>query len=305
MNEELNQSTFGSLSRVASAMLCEQKGRRRRRNVFRATIAAAVFALTTMHGIAAASADVELWRLDCGAFPDWSIEQMSDTFDYSGKIKTLVNSCYLIRHGRDYMLWDTGLSAAGADQFNKAGLKTTLGETLRDQLSRISVDPKQISIVGISHFHPDHTGQAPQFPQARLLMGKADFELLAEAKSTDIAPWLAEGANLEKVLGDKDVFGDGSVVMLATPGHTMGHHSLLIRLSKFGAVILSGDLWHFSEQVNHNGMPPPVPGVTDRADELASMDRVLKAATNLKAKIIIQHEMADVSKLPKFPSSAR
>jgi glyoxylase-like metal-dependent hydrolase (beta-lactamase superfamily II) len=134
-------------------------------------------------------------------------------------------------------------------------------------------------------------------------MGKADFDILAEGKSPDIAPWLAEGAkNREKVSGDKDVFSDGSVVMLATPGHTTGHYSLLVRLQKFGPVILSGDLWHLSEQMSHNGVPPEN---IDRAATLASMDRILKAAVNLKAKIVIQHEKADIPKLPLFPASAR
>jgi glyoxylase-like metal-dependent hydrolase (beta-lactamase superfamily II) len=227
-----------------------------------------------------------------------SIEEMSDTFDYAaGRQKVLTDSCYVIRHGHDYMLWDTGFSTASAEAF-----KTTSGEPLKAQLSRISVDPKQVSIIGISHWHPDHTGQASQFPQARLLMGKADFEVLTESKSLDVAPWLAEGAQVEKVSGDKDVFGDGSIVMMATPGHTVGHYSLLVRLQKFGPVILSGDLWHFSEQVAHNRVPLEN---VDRAATFASMDRILKAASNLKAKIIIQHEKADIPKLPQFPLSAR
>ena len=90
--------------------------------------------------------------------------------------------------------------------------------------------------------------------------------------------------------------------MLATPGHTMGHHSLLVRLRQVGPMILSGDLWHFSEQVSHNGVPSEN---VDRAATLASMDRILKAAANLKANIIIQHEKSDITKLPLFPASAQ
>jgi len=247
----------------------------------------------------ATAADVELWRLDCGEFRDFDIAQMSDTFAYPGRTKTLANSCYLIRHKNEYMLWDTGFSSKTIQDFNGA---VAMRETLVEQLSRIGVDPKQVLIVGISHFHPDHTGQAARFPQARLLMGKADFDLLAQSKSEDVAPWLTDKANLEEVSGDKDVFGDGSIVMLATPGHTMGHYSLLVRLQKFGPVILSGDLWHFSEQVSHNGVPSEN---MDRAATLASEDRILKAAANLKAKIVIQHEKADIPKLPLFPASAR
>jgi N-acyl homoserine lactone hydrolase len=274
--------------------------RLRRAHCARMAVFVAVMLVVALPGRAATTApDIELWRLDCGEFPGFDIAQMSDTFAYPGRVKTLTDSCYLIRHNNEYMLWDTGCSPRTIKDFNGAAV---MRETLLDQLPRIGVDRKQVSIVGISHSHPDHTGQAAQFPQARLLMGKADFDLLAQDKSEDIAPWLTDKANLEEVSGDKDVFGDGSVIMLATPGHTMGHYSLLIRLPKFGPIILSGDLWHFREQVLHNGVPPEN---VDRAATLASMDRILKAANNLKAKIIIQHEKADIPKLPLFPASAR
>lgn len=262
-------------------------------DVFRAALIA-VLMLAVGNGVAATDSDVELWRLDCGEFPNWKIDYLSDVFAYSGKTKTLTNSCYLIRHGQQYMLWDTGFSTVD-------GVTTTAGPAILDQLAQIGVDPAKISLIGISHWHFDHTGQAAKFPQARLLLGKGDFELLAEKKSADIAPWLGEKANVEEVSGDKDVFGDGSVVMLATLGHTPGHHSLLIRLKEFGPVILSGDLWHVSDQVSHSEVP--IYDV-DRAATLASRERILKAAANLKAKIVIQHEKADVPVLPAFPASA-
>jgi glyoxylase-like metal-dependent hydrolase (beta-lactamase superfamily II) len=258
----------------------------------------AAFLLIAGFSPLATAADVELWRLDCGEFSSMNIEEMSDTFDYpAGRTKVMTDSCYLIRHGHDYALWDTGFSVSTAQDF-----KATAGEPLKSQLSRIGIDTKKISVVGISHWHPDHTGQAAQFPQARLLMGKADFQALVESKSPDIAPWTIDGAKLEKLNGDKDIFGDGTVVMLATPGHTAGHYSLLVRLQKFSPVILSGDLWHFSEQLSGNRVPLEN---VDRAATLASMNRILKAANNLKATIIIQHEKGDISKLPLFPASAQ
>ncbi len=117
--------------------------------------------------------------------------------------------------------------------------------------------------MALSHWHFDHTGQAASFPKARLFIGKGDFDYLADKREgstpDDIAPWLGPNASVEKVVGDKDIFGDGSVVMLATPGHTEGHHSLLVRLPTLGPVVLSGDLWHFSEQPWWpTGIPPPM-----------------------------------------------
>lgn len=250
----------------------------------------------------AASADLELWRLDCGKLTDWNKEEMSDAFSYHGEKQSLTDSCYLIRHNQDYMLWETGISAAGAASYTAAGMPSTTGPALGDQLSRLGLKPDRISVIGLSHSHRDHTGQAVEFPQAHLLIGREDYEVLEQKRPADIAPWLGERADVEKIVGDKDVFGDGSVIMLSTPGHTLGHHSLLVRLPKFGPVILSGDLWHFSDQVSRNEMAA---GTLDRAAELASRDRILKAVANLKATLVIEHEIADIPKLPRFPASAQ
>jgi N-acyl homoserine lactone hydrolase len=97
---------------------------------------------------------------------------------------------------------------------------------------------------------------------------------------------------------DKDVFGDGTVLMLATPGH----HSLLVRLRETGAMLLTGDLAHFRENYETFGVPP---FNTGRAETLASLDRFRKIAANLNATVIIQHDGRDIEKLPAFPAAAK
>lgn len=276
------------------------------RKFFRPSWAPALLALSMLSGsvgaASAAAADLEVWRVDCGKLTDWNKEEMSDVFSYRGEKQSLTDSCYLIRHDQDYMLWETGISPAGASSYTAAGMPSASGPPLAEQLSRLGLKPDRISIVGISHFHRDHTGQLVEFPRARLLIGRQDYDVLKEKRPADIAPWLGEKANVERLEGDKDVFGDGSVIMLSTPGHTLGHHSLLVRLRRFGPLLLSGDLWHFSDQVSRNEMAD---GTADRAAELASRDRILRAVTNLKATLVIEHEIADISKLPPFPASAR
>jgi len=263
----------------------------------------AVFSIGGCGKIMAAPADVEMWRLDCGEFKDSDIDGMSDVFAYPNRKKTLSNGCYLIRHGKEFMLWDTGFSPEFVRKYSS--MRIEMNQMLLLQLQKINIKPGWISIIGLSHKDADHTGQAAYFPKARLFIGKADFDDLAGkhkgSSHEDLAPWLGPSANVEKVVGDKDIFGDGSVIMLATPGHTAGHHSLLVRLASFGPVVLSGDLWHFSEQLSHNGVPPEN---VDRADTLASMDRIQKIVSNLKATLVIQHEPSDVQKLPEFPASA-
>jgi glyoxylase-like metal-dependent hydrolase (beta-lactamase superfamily II) len=250
---------------------------------------------------------VEMWRLDCGnfTFTDYNAF-FSDTSEYPSGPKDLVGSCYLIRHGTDYMLWDTGIPAGVARQpIQTPAIRATLRATIVAQLARINVRPEQVTTVGISHYHFDHTGQAASFPHARLLMGAGD---LAALRGTDpgverepLAHWLTGGGQVVEARGDHDVYGDGKVMMMNLPGHTPGHRALLVRLASQN-VILSGDMYHFTEQVQRRGVPP---FNTSRAETLASMDRFDRLGRNLRANVIIQHEPADVAKLPAFPASAR
>jgi glyoxylase-like metal-dependent hydrolase (beta-lactamase superfamily II) len=272
--------------------------------------AAAFFATAALSTASAAlAADVKLWRLDCGTIQVNNLDLFSDTFAYAGQKRTLTDSCYLIAHGTDYLLWDTGLPAGlkGAPTDAKAPLSPTLTQTLAEQLATIGVKPEQIALVGISHYHFDHTGQAAAFAKSKLLIGRADLEALKTepvpfgADPTLLAPWLKGGASVEEVTGDKDIYGDGSVVMLSMPGHTPGSYALLVQLKDKGPVLLSGDIVHFEEQFKADG----VPGFnTNRAESLASMDRMQKIAKKLKATLVVQHDANDIAKLPAFPKSA-
>jgi glyoxylase-like metal-dependent hydrolase (beta-lactamase superfamily II) len=264
-------------------------------------IAACVGALSAASLAQVAAPEVTLTRLDCGtsAAPS-DVGRFSDTFAHSGLVLQIVFSCYLIRHGDDYMLWDTGQAmTAGA-----VAPKTSIV----DQLAQLNIKPDQVRFVGISHYHPDHTGQVGSFPQATLLIGKGDWDVLTSAKPpgnanpAPFAPWISGGGKLEALPLDKDVFGDGTVILLATPGHTPGHHSALVKLRQTGNVLISGDLAHFHENYDGNGVPP---FNTGRAETLASLDRVKKIVANMKATLIIQHDGRDVGKLPAFPGSAK
>lgn len=256
-----------------------------------------------------AATPLQLWRLDCGdfvmkRFGAW----FSDTFQYPAGARPLVGSCYLIRNGQQYMLWDTGLTDELVGRsFDTPDQTMTVKRSLLDQPKQIGATPAQVGIVGIGHYHADHTGQARHFPHARLLIGEGDWEAL-KTGTTDglkmpqehLAQWLNGSGKAEPVARDFDVFGDGKVIMLAMPGHTPGHSALAVRLAS-GPVLLSGDQYHFTEAVANRGVPS---FNTSRADTLASHDRFDRIAANVKAKVIIQHEPADIAKLPRFPEAA-
>ena len=251
-----------------------------------------------------------LTRLDCGTIQVNDLNVFSDTDAYAGQKMTLVDGCYLLRHGDDYLLWDTGLPASlkGAALSDSGPMSASLEKTIDEQLNALGVSKAQIKIVAISHYHFDHVGQLPEFAHAKLLIGRGDWNAVTAAKpapNVNPAPfksWI-DGAvdNVEAVTGDKDIYGDGSVTMLATPGHTPGHSSLLVRLVHKGPVLLTGDAAHFTANYNNNGVPT---FNTDRADTLASLQRIKGLAKNLKATVVIQHEPADVAKLPAFPAFA-
>lgn len=267
-----------------------------------------VATILTPNLASAENAQVKLWRLDCGSIVVKNIDLFSDSFQYGGKPRTLAASCYLIQHGDTYMIWDTGLpkGVQNAPQ-GDAPLAPSFKTTVVDQLKALNVTPDMISLVGISHDHFDHTGQALDFTKATLLIGKGDLERLKLNPSpfavdpSGVAPWLNGESKVETLEGDKDVFGDGSVTILATPGHTPTSQSLLVRLNKTGPVILSGDTAHFEEQFANDGVPP---FNVNRAESLASMDRLEKIAANLKATLIVQHDATHIAKLPTFPQAA-
>jgi N-acyl homoserine lactone hydrolase len=264
-------------------------------------IAIAALALASSAS-AATTAQLSLTRLDCGSILIKDFNSFfSDTLEYPSGPRTVVASCYLVRHGNEALLWDTGYPASfKGKSVDRGAAVASLKITISDQLAELGLKPSDISAVGISHMHGDHTGQAREFPWARLIVGKGDFEL-TKGDSDPFGPWRGEGAKVQLMHGsDIDVFGDGSVIALNMPGHTPDHMSLLVKL-KSGNVLLTGDLYHSHEARAVKGVPP---FNTSRAETLASIDRFERLAKVLKAKVVIQHEPRDVALLPLFPKAA-
>jgi N-acyl homoserine lactone hydrolase len=114
----------------------------------------------------AQAAEVTLVRLDCGTPQQPTVvnERFSDTYAFPGLKVQFVYSCYIIKHGDEYMLWDTGHSMTAPNVAPKVSVV--------DQLAKIDVKPDQIKYVGISHFHADHTGQIDSLPKTTLLIGQ-------------------------------------------------------------------------------------------------------------------------------------
>ncbi len=264
-----------------------------------AACAVSLAALSLPSPVSAATAPaMRLWRLDCGTL-------LGPTPD-----RNLVGSCYLVRHGNAYLLWDAGypVEYKGRVLDAKTGSNATLASTIVEQLARIGIRPEQVTMVGLSHYHLDHIGQAQAFPDATLLMGKGDLDALGATPPIEglrpevLRHWIGGPGKTDPVTGDRDVFGDGSVVMLDLAGHTPGHHGLLVKLPGKGNVLLTGDLTHFRENYANDVVAA---NNTDRAASIASIDRFETMAKTLNAIVIIQHDPRDVAKLPAFPEAAQ
>ena len=248
-------------------------------------------------------AGLRLYTLDCGSVHLPDMGMFSDTGEYDGRPGTLVAPCFVVIHPNGTLLWDTGLGDKLAGQGRVAvdgGVVLQVDRSLQSQLQAIGV--QKIHYLAFSHFHFDHTGNARSFPDAQWLVNRQELEAAlskpdAFINPDDIRP--TRETSMVNIDGDHDVFGDGTVRILRAPGHTEGHQVLMVSLANSGPVILSGDLYHTSENRRYQRVPA---FNANRADTLASMNRIETLAKNYGARIVIQHDPRELASLPTLPA---
>jgi N-acyl homoserine lactone hydrolase len=278
-----------------------------KKTIVLAAIAFLVLGLSTARPGMAAAADLRLYVLDCGHATFKDMGGFSDTGEYDGLAGEIAVPCFLIRHPKGDLLWDAGLG----DHYNypkegsdaAPGVHVTVPVTLLAQLQSLDLAPKNINFIAFSHLHWDHTGNANEFPDAVWIMNKTELAAaLTLPPPGGVLPdtWsVYKDAKTETIEGDYDVFGDGTVMILRTPGHTPGHQVLKLTLKKSGTVILSGDLYH----LRGNRVFKRVPVYNaNRADTLASMNRVEAIIKNTHGRLILQHDPREFQALPMPPA---
>jgi N-acyl homoserine lactone hydrolase len=256
------------------------------------TLALAVAALVLSgHAVLAQSEKTgveKLYILNCGEGTAGDISRWTPGLN-EGKTMDFVDSCYLVKHAKGWFLWDTGIADAVAAMPNglapadPKAVSWRRPKTLAAQLEQLGLKPDDVKMMAVSHTHPDHTGNVELFPQATLYVQKAEYDW----PGANNEPRFKPSHPVELLAGDKDVFGDGSVTILSTPGHTPGHQSLLVKLPKTGAVVLSGDAVHFKDNWDNRR----VPSMNANKDQsAASMQKIADTLGKEKAQLWINHD---------------
>jgi N-acyl homoserine lactone hydrolase len=258
-----------------------------------------------------AVSSLRLYVLDCGTL----IYNNPETYNLTRQEVRNTNmsvACYLVVHPRGTLLFDTGLpDSASGRPFNETPLGGTpnprstayfmlVTTTLKSQLAAIGVTPAGINYLAISHYHGDHVGNANDYAGSTWLVQKPDYDAMfgPNVRLESINPYrLLKDAKTEILSGDHDVFGDGTVIVKFTPGHTPGHQSLYVKLARTGGVVLSGDLYHYPEERTLGRMPE-----SEKASQTAASRSALEAfMKEVKADLWIEHDITAFAKQKKSP----
>ncbi len=250
--------------------------------------------------------NIKLYALECGRIDMLDLGLFASNKAFDGRTNKAISSCYLIRHPKGDLLWDTGLP----DALNETEGGITNGPfhlsvpiTLESQLTALGLTAADIDFISLSHSHFDHTGNAGRYASANFIVHEDErafmFREAARAETSVFTNYSAlENAQTTTFTGSYDVFGDGTVKIIETQGHTPGHTVLQLDLENAGILLLTGDLYHLNEARELRTVPV---FNTDEAETLRSMDKFEALAQDTKARVIIQHSIKDFEGLPKLP----
>jgi len=220
---------------------------------------------------------------------------------------------YVIEHAKGLILFDTGQDRASVTDENYfpggltgylydrlARFDITESDTLSAQLAQLGYAPADVSTAIVSHLHEDHIGGLPELAGASLLVSAAEWAELSRPAPElrgflprhiqlpglrwhHVSPERAKGASLAPFTESLDVLGDGSLMLLPTPGHTAGSMSLLVRRGTRPPLLLVGDLTYGADILQRG----TVPGVGNRRQLAQTTRNVLTLAEHLPSLVVL------------------
>jgi N-acyl homoserine lactone hydrolase len=239
---------------------------------------------------------LRLYVLDCGIITPPNVDNYGLKTNEVADTR-MVTPCFLIAHPRGTLMWDTGEIPDGAFKEGVSPQKLnnyTVDRPLLPQLAAIGYTPANITYLALSHYHGDHVANAKEFTGSTWIVQKGDRDAILGPRPAGTRvpdPKFFEGfANSNTVLlngEDHDVFGDGTVVIKSTPGHTPGHQSLFLKLPNTGNVLLSGDLYHYPEEITYKKVPN---FDTDGVQTAKSREKIEDFVKQNHAQLWIQHD---------------
>ncbi|MEV7179679.1 N-acyl homoserine lactonase family protein [Kitasatospora sp. NPDC093679] len=215
-------------------------------------------------------------RLDLG----YIVRPASETGGPQPRVEPVL--AYLLRHGGELILFDTGIGAAGPE--TEAHYRPRR-RPLQAALEGVGARPEDVSLVVNCHLHFDHCGGNPLLPGRPILVQSA--ELAAARAGGHTVDELVDFPEVryEELAGEAEI--RPGLLVVPTPGHTEGHQSLVVRKGD-GTVVLAGQAHdfasgfssdHLARRAALDGVQPPLPGHRPWLDRLLELDprRVLFA----------------------------
>jgi N-acyl homoserine lactone hydrolase len=293
-----------STSKTLLSKKCPPKQR-----IFSLPALTTLFVITLLSACASISTSNDLTKLyvfDCGNIEVRDLSIFTPGIN-EGQVKQMTDSCYLIQHEKGMLLWDAGLSDSlgpkGIDAW-EGKFHLSVSNPLAKQLEEININPTDINFIGISHFHGDHTGNANLFTQAALIIQQEEYDVAfgddpAAAGFNPDSYKDLDKSKMKIVTGDFDVFGDETVIIKRAVGHTPGHQVLFVDLAESGPILLSGDLYHFTDNRTNKRVPS---FNFNKVQTLESMAQIEAFVEQKKAQLWIQHDLEQNKAIKHAPA---